>query len=272
MVKNMEFIMAYNFDKELEIRDLRNGDWLWVQKIILEDKKLTPADYRVYSGLASFINEKRHDQTVYPSVNEISKRTTLSSRQIKLSTKKLEKLGYIKKLTGQEGNRTVYVLLKVSSAKSAPPEVVQNLHQSSAKFSKSGANDRHELGSNKNKNKNINNNKGKYSSLKDITEKDLREIAKRYDVKVSFVRLQLEKLANYCEAKGRKYKNYKPALRNFVLGSSGNGVKPFRKEKIQFKDNLPDKIISSKRLDEIKKKAFEKIGRLDKNKQVVVKS
>ena len=32
------------------------------------------------------------------------------------------------------------------------------------------------------------------------------------------IRLLIEKLTNYCEAKGRVYKNYKSALRNFVLG------------------------------------------------------
>jgi len=58
----------------------------------------------------------------------------------------------------------------------------------------------------------------KYSSLKDIQEPDLIEIATKYHVSLGFVKLQFEKLANYCEAKGRRYKNYKSALRNFVLG------------------------------------------------------
>jgi len=58
----------------------------------------------------------------------------------------------------------------------------------------------------------------KYSSLKDITELDLQEISEKYKVSLGFVKLQLEKLTNYCEAKGRVYKNYKSALRNFVLG------------------------------------------------------
>ena len=53
----------------------------------------------------------------------------------------------------------------------------------------------------------------KYSSISDI-----KEIAERYKTTVGFVLLQREKLINYCEAKGRRYKNYKSALRNFVLG------------------------------------------------------
>jgi DNA-binding transcriptional regulator GbsR (MarR family) len=58
----------------------------------------------------------------------------------------------------------------------------------------------------------------KYSSIKDITPQDLQEIALRYKVSVGFVSLQFEKLRNYCEAKGKVYRNYKSALRNFVLG------------------------------------------------------
>lgn len=58
----------------------------------------------------------------------------------------------------------------------------------------------------------------KYSSLKDISELDLVEISEKYKVSLGFVKLQFEKLQNYCEARGRVYKNYKSALRNFVLG------------------------------------------------------
>lgn len=71
---------------------------------------------------------------------------------------------------------------------------------------------------NNNKKKNIIKRKRKYSSIKEITEEDLIEIANRYKVSVGFVSLQLEKLKNYCSSSGRRYKNYKSALRNFVLG------------------------------------------------------
>lgn len=58
----------------------------------------------------------------------------------------------------------------------------------------------------------------KYSSLKDILDADIEDIAQKYKVSSGFVRLQFEKLINYCESKGKTYKNYKSALRNFVLG------------------------------------------------------
>lgn len=58
----------------------------------------------------------------------------------------------------------------------------------------------------------------KYSSIKDITPGDLEEIADKYNVSVGFVSLQLEKMGNWTESKGKNYKNYKRALQNWVLG------------------------------------------------------
>lgn len=55
------------------------------------------------------------------------------------------------------------------------------------------------------------------SSLNDITDKDLLEISNSYKVSLGFVKLQLEKLQNYCKSSGKIYKDYNAALRNFVL-------------------------------------------------------
>ena len=57
-----------------------------------------------------------------------------------------------------------------------------------------------------------------FSSLKDISSEVISEIATNYKVPAGFVNLQFEKLKNYCESKGKKYSNYKAALRNFVVG------------------------------------------------------
>lgn len=82
--------------------------------------------------------------------------------------------------------------------------------------------------------------KGKYSSLKDITEKDLLEISEKYKVSLGFVKLKLETLKNYCESKGRRYKNYKSALRNFVLGDIQKSIVDKQQRKggfVSAKDN-----------------------------------
>ena len=63
----------------------------------------------------------------------------------------------------------------------------------------------------------INPKKKSYSSMSDINREELNEIAQNYKVSLGFVSLQFEKLRNYCEANRVTYKNYKAALRNFVL-------------------------------------------------------
>jgi phage replication O-like protein O len=69
----------------------------------------------------------------------------------------------------------------------------------------------------------------KFSSLKDIQDEDIKEIAENYCVPTDFVRLSFEKLQNYCESKGKVYKNYKSALRNFVLGDKQKSVESRQK-------------------------------------------
>lgn len=56
----------------------------------------------------------------------------------------------------------------------------------------------------------------KYSSLKDLGEHEFEQVAELYQVPLPFVRSCYDSLENYCEAHGKKYKNYLAALRNFV--------------------------------------------------------
>ena len=67
-----------------------------------------------------------------------------------------------------------------------------------------------------NKNKNILLPK-KFSSLKDITPDVVEDISQRYGVAPAFVNIQLEKLTNWTQAKGKNYKDYRRALMNWVL-------------------------------------------------------
>jgi len=56
----------------------------------------------------------------------------------------------------------------------------------------------------------------KYSSLKDIGEEEIKQVADLYQVPIPFVVSCYDSLVNYCEAHGRRYRNYLAALRNFV--------------------------------------------------------
>lgn len=94
------------------------------------------------------------------------------------------------------------------------------------------------------KSKTINQNirvvKGKYSSINSLKEEDFVEIASSYKVSVGFVKMKFEALKNYCESKGRRYKNYKSTLRNFVLGDIQKAIVDRQQRKggfVSAKDN-----------------------------------
>ncbi len=57
------------------------------------------------------------------------------------------------------------------------------------------------------------------SYLKDIPTKDLEELSEKYEVGQKFILATAEDVIDYCEAKGKSYKDYKAALRNFIKSS-----------------------------------------------------
>lgn len=52
--------------------------------------------------------------------------------------------------------------------------------------------------------------------LRDIPEEDVREIATKYKVSPQCVLKRADDVIDYCEAKGKSYRDYKAALRNFI--------------------------------------------------------
>lgn len=56
----------------------------------------------------------------------------------------------------------------------------------------------------------------KYSTLKEIKEEEIKEIALKYKVPESFVMSKLDDLTNYCQSKNKRYSNYKATLMNWV--------------------------------------------------------
>jgi len=106
------------------------------------------------------------------------------------------------------------------------------------------------------------NTRKKYSSLKSITDQDLLEISRRYRVPLSFVKLQLETMTNWLEAKGRKYKNYKRGLMNWVLKASGDKTNLVSPRPLPEKMKaIPYIFIPKDKWGKIRKEVYDKIGR-----------
>jgi hypothetical protein len=61
----------------------------------------------------------------------------------------------------------------------------------------------------------INHNKGVVKGENLLLE-DLEEIAVQYQVPIAFVQSKYDDMLNWCKAKGKRYKDYKAALRNWV--------------------------------------------------------
>jgi len=60
----------------------------------------------------------------------------------------------------------------------------------------------------------------RFSTIESIDENAISEISEKYHVSTDFVRDCLDNLVNYCGAHGKKYKDYRLALINFVKSDS----------------------------------------------------
>lgn len=59
-------------------------------------------------------------------------------------------------------------------------------------------------------------NTGSIAYLNQIADEDLKELSEKYEVDIDFVKARAEDVIDYCEAKGKSYRDYKAALRNFI--------------------------------------------------------
>ena len=100
-------------NKSIEIRDLRNQDWLWTSKNLLFHEKIDGNNYKVYCGLASYANNDT--QEAFPSIDTLSLKLHLSRNTVIKSLSILEKHGFIK-IEKTTGEHNVYVLLSVAHA------------------------------------------------------------------------------------------------------------------------------------------------------------
>ena len=93
-----------------EIRDLRNGDWYWIHKAVINDytQKVGATGVIVYSFLASMTDK---DQRCFPSQRYIAEKLGYSRATVNKALKRLKDNGLI----GIERDRyhCIYRLLKI---------------------------------------------------------------------------------------------------------------------------------------------------------------
>lgn len=98
-------------DGKIEIRDLRNGDWYWIHKAVIQKytPKIGAIGITVYNFLASLANS---DQSCFPSQKYIAKRLGYSRATINKTIRVLEGNGLIK-IEKRSRYHCIYHLLKI---------------------------------------------------------------------------------------------------------------------------------------------------------------
>ena len=95
--------------REFIVRDTRNGEWLWVYNALIADPHLEASDKVVYAAIASFGG----CDEIHPSVELLSKRSSVKRRTVISCVKRLIDTGYISvEKGGGRGRANVYLLLK----------------------------------------------------------------------------------------------------------------------------------------------------------------
>src|SRR3990167_11524201 len=97
-------------DEKIKVRDLRNGDWYWINKVILDEygEKLKPIGIAIYNCLAAHANQEGF---CFPSHKHIAKKIGASISSVQRGIRELIKLNLVRK--GRQRYHNLYYLLKL---------------------------------------------------------------------------------------------------------------------------------------------------------------
>lgn len=140
------------FDPKVKVRDLRNGDWYWISKTVIEEygPKIKPIGIAIYNCLAKHVNQAGY---CFPSHAHMAKEIGSSVSSVQRGIEKLIKLGLIQKERKRYYN--VYYLLKLEQSNRPNSKIGHFKTQ----ISQSDRRDRSERPTNKNKEQELNNKK-----------------------------------------------------------------------------------------------------------------
>jgi len=97
-------------DEKIKVRDLRNGDWYWINKVFLDEygERLKPIGIAIYNCLAAHANQEGF---CFPSHKHIANKIGASISSVQRSIRQLIKLGIIRK--SRQRYHNLYYLLKL---------------------------------------------------------------------------------------------------------------------------------------------------------------
>lgn len=97
-------------DLKIQVRDLRNGDWYWISKVVIDEygPKIKPIGIAIYNCLAKHANQ---EGVCFPSHGHIAKQIGSSVSSVQRGIQRLIKHKLIKK--GRRRYYNIYYLLKL---------------------------------------------------------------------------------------------------------------------------------------------------------------
>ena len=150
LVNSNAYIFIAMQDEKAKVRDVRNGDWYWISKVVLDEygKKIQPIGIAIYNCLAEYANQEGF---CFPSHKHIAEKIGSSISSVQRGMRILIKLGLISKKRKRLHN--VYYLLKID--RSDRPNSNQ-IGQPDRQFGHTDRWDRSKGTTNKNKEKDLN--------------------------------------------------------------------------------------------------------------------
>jgi len=105
--------------EKIDIRDLRDGKFLWIDKAALRliSESAGTMGVAVYSWLCYYANFKAQD--CFPSITTLAYHCGVSRRTIMRAVKQLERLKAVS-IERKKGKPNIYKLLNISAVKSYP--------------------------------------------------------------------------------------------------------------------------------------------------------
>ncbi|MCK4789137.1 MAG: helix-turn-helix domain-containing protein [Desulfobacteraceae bacterium] len=99
-------------ENRIEVRDMREGNYVWMHKHVFASKHITPASKIIYLSLAYFAGNS--DQECHPSITRISDISGYSRPTVVEVLKRLRDFGLIDICKAERGKVNRYILRKVT--------------------------------------------------------------------------------------------------------------------------------------------------------------
>jgi transcriptional antiterminator len=195
--------------------------YLVIPNFIYSDNRLNGTELRVASFIYSYTGKK-----FFFSNESLAKMFGVSSQTISNSIKKLVEYRYIEanyQIKSGGGKIRFITRLKENLKSEYKTSYSRTIKPLIGKDNKVKGNIK------------SNNIYGSLKYLDKLPDKDIEEFKDKYNLSESKIKDEAERAANWCRAKGRKYKNYKFFLRNWLSSpyqNNGERKKQFDRENV----------------------------------------